>query len=614
MDGWTLNMQFFLFGLTADKEHKEHEIKLIELTADESKREITDCVEQVIAKQHACVAQVEGIKAARETLRESTQNARETLRKTTERLIANIQKQEKEISDKLNFLSAARDELLRNDESSANEELRKVKEILDFSKKMLEKESALEVLQAKGLIQNRVQELTADTQDYNITVGDTLTFLPTEKEEVEEQRDNLGVLVTSDRCDPGQRFVGLSCARSLEVTQEAILVIELRSSDGSLCHNRLDFKEMTVQLIEMNESQTFSKLMEKNLSGLFDDSDDDDDDEEEVEKEAILNFDVKERADGKYQVVFRPSLPGKYKAQIKIKENHISNSPFTFRVKPRCLKHLKTLSNEMQFGGRPLQKPMGVAVSKFGFVAVCDSGNSRVLVFDDQLNYVRQIGKEGSGDGEFKKPIAVTFDNKGDLVVVDNPNSTVQLFKLTGEFIKKIGSEGQFNDPVGVFVDENNRSLVCDYKAVQIFDSEGVFQEKLEMPSDPVNYIICNKLGVIFCSENALCIGNDERVVNSLSDIFERGEVNRTGALRAMLKPTVCKPCGLAVTRSGNFLVCDCFVCRIWLMSPTGRVLAKYGDALAGNTELVSPWGVSAFSEGRVIVTEVFINRIQLLK
>ena len=42
----------------------------------------------------------------------------------------------------------------------------------------------------------------------------------------------------------------------------------------------------------------------------------------------------------------------------------------------------------MQFGGRPLQKPMGVAVIKFGFVAVCDSGNNRVLVFDDQLNYV----------------------------------------------------------------------------------------------------------------------------------------------------------------------------------------------------------------------------------
>ena len=117
-------------------------------------------------------------------------------------------------------------------------------------------------------------------------------------------------------------------------------------------------------------------------------------------------------------------------------------------------------------------------------------------MLDDQLNYIMEIGREGSGDGEFNGPVEVTFDNKGNIVVADSSNNTVQFFKLTGEFIKKIGSvgqgDGQFHKPTGVFVDENNRLIVCDENGVQVFDSEGNFQKQLKTPSfsDPFNCIM----------------------------------------------------------------------------------------------------------------------------
>ena len=55
--------------------------------------------------------------------------------------------------------------------------------------------------------------------------------------------------------------------------------------------------------------------------------------------EEEVKCDVQVTAEGKCQVVFTPTFPGKYEAQVKVKEKHISNSPSTFVVKTRYFKH-----------------------------------------------------------------------------------------------------------------------------------------------------------------------------------------------------------------------------------------------------------------------------------
>ena len=186
--------------ITADKKHKDHEINLMEQTADEFKRDISDCVEQVSTRQQAYVARIEDIKTARETLLRSTQDAREELRRTAERRVTNILKQEEKTSNQLDLLAKAREKELREHENSAKAELRKCKKTLEMASKVLEKGTAFEVFQAKGLIHNRVQELARNTEQKNINVGETFTFLPTDNEGEalnEEKPDFLGVLVTS---------------------------------------------------------------------------------------------------------------------------------------------------------------------------------------------------------------------------------------------------------------------------------------------------------------------------------------------------------------------------------------------------------------------------------
>lgn len=157
---------------------------------------------------------------------------------------------------------------------------------------------------------------------------------------------------------------------------------------------------------------------------------------------------------------------------------------------------------------------------------------------------------------------------------------------------------------------------------VQFFNSEGILQKKLKILDDPFNCIISNKMWVVSSLDNGLCLCNEEGVaisqftslgtdmdkVFSTTDCYEwKDELFGT--------PMLGTPAGLAITQSEHFLICDTIIGRIWLLSSKGRVIANYGNGLiVGSTELTGPMGIASFSDGRVIVTEPFMNRIQLLR
>jgi predicted membrane-bound mannosyltransferase/DNA-binding beta-propeller fold protein YncE len=73
--------------------------------------------------------------------------------------------------------------------------------------------------------------------------------------------------------------------------------------------------------------------------------------------------------------------------------------------------------------------PRGITVDAQGHVFVADTGNKRVLIYDENGNFLRQIGKEGLSVGEFEEPVGLTFDPRGYLYVADTWNQRVQVFK-----------------------------------------------------------------------------------------------------------------------------------------------------------------------------------------
>jgi len=76
--------------------------------------------------------------------------------------------------------------------------------------------------------------------------------------------------------------------------------------------------------------------------------------------------------------------------------------------------------------------PRAVAIGPDGNVYVTDTGNKRIQVFDQTGRFVRALGSEGSGPGQFREPVGLAIDASGNLYVADTWNQRIQKLDATG--------------------------------------------------------------------------------------------------------------------------------------------------------------------------------------
>jgi DNA-binding beta-propeller fold protein YncE len=131
-------------------------------------------------------------------------------------------------------------------------------------------------------------------------------------------------------------------------------------------------------------------------------------------------------------------------------------------------------------------KPAGIAVTPDGTrVYAVDIGGSssnehKVLVFDAKSGaHLFDIGKRGTGNGEFNLPRDAVVAPDGSLYVVDGGNFRVQKFTADGKFISAFGSIGrqlgEFSRPKEAAVDKDGNVYVIDaaFGNFQIFNPQG---------------------------------------------------------------------------------------------------------------------------------------------
>jgi len=150
------------------------------------------------------------------------------------------------------------------------------------------------------------------------------------------------------------------------------------------------------------------------------------------------------------------------------------------------VKGIKTGSNDElkhflpREGWKPINYPGGMAVGFGRYLYVADTGNHRVLKFEDYGNFVMEWGGYGSDEGKFDSPsgIAVGFD--GSVYVADTNNHRIQKFDSNGRFIAQWGGygegDGQFKSPIGIAFDGDSIYVLdSDNYRIQKFDRDGNF-------------------------------------------------------------------------------------------------------------------------------------------
>jgi len=115
-----------------------------------------------------------------------------------------------------------------------------------------------------------------------------------------------------------------------------------------------------------------------------------------------------------------------------------------------------------EFGSRgQFNYPSGVTVDqRNNQIVVTDLCNHRIQIFDEKGAFLRVFGSKGNRDGQFDQPIGVVVDQQGNYVVADTENHRIQIFNSEGQFVRKFGSKGSGNGQM-------NRPLVLAFSRME---------------------------------------------------------------------------------------------------------------------------------------------------
>ncbi|MEZ0395162.1 MAG: flippase activity-associated protein Agl23 [Anaerolineales bacterium] len=72
--------------------------------------------------------------------------------------------------------------------------------------------------------------------------------------------------------------------------------------------------------------------------------------------------------------------------------------------------------------------PRGIAVDSLGRVYVVDTGNKRVLVYDENGAFLSTFGSGGTLAGQFNEPVGIAIDSAGQVYIADTWNQRIQIF------------------------------------------------------------------------------------------------------------------------------------------------------------------------------------------
>ncbi|VDP07601.1 unnamed protein product [Soboliphyme baturini] len=131
---------------------------------------------------------------------------------------------------------------------------------------------------------------------------------------------------------------------------------------------------------------------------------------------------------------------------------------------------LKKIGFESSLFYKQFDSPRGVAFSSDGRLFCTDFNNHRLVIAELKSDKLKFFGREGDGDGCFKRPQGIEIDAQGNVVVADSRNNRIQVFSSQLNFMCSFGvhninahPRSVMDRPCDVCVTADGRIFVVDF-------------------------------------------------------------------------------------------------------------------------------------------------------
>ena len=321
---------------------------------------------------------------------------------------------------------------------------------------------------------------------------------------------------------------------------------------------------------------------------------------------------LERRGQSQYEVSYQPTIKGRHQLHIKVMGEHIIGSPHRVAVNKSPDEKLGTPIRTIDL----LNKPWGIALNQSGEVVVTSPDGNCVSVFSPSGDKLRSFGTEGSGQGLFMHPRGVAVDGEGNILVADNNNHRIQKFTAEGQFLTAVGTKGsgplQFNQVWDIAINtSNNKVYVVDVNNhfIQVLNSDLTFSNTFgECGTNEGEFIFpwgiaCDSTGNVYVAD----LGNHRIQVFTSKGKFLRmfGSCGKgDGALT--------RPVGIALDVQDKVYVIEGSNHRISVFTSEGQFVTSFGSKGKRPGEFDDPRGLSVDSNGVVYVCDLINHRLQI--
>lgn len=232
-------------------------------------------------------------------------------------------------------------------------------------------------------------------------------------------------------------------------------------------------------------------------------------------------------------------------------------------------------------------KPGGIAIDAVGNVYVSLFDKDRIAVYSEAGKPLREWGKMGRGDGEFKFPAGLAIGPDSSVYLGDDVNRRVQKFSSEGKFLLKWGKGGA---GPGQFGGEDTEKLHPDFRT-----------------SGP-SFLAFNSKGLLFATDarggKVHRFTADGKFVSAWGS--NKDEPGGFGGRPKNLPG----PTGICIDKADRVWVAATSN-RVQLFTAEGKYLVGFGVKGQESGEFHTPHGLAMDSHGRLYVADTQNNRVQ---